>query len=72
MTPSTTNGETIMHTPSIILASRERKINQVMTQTGCTRDHAIAYLYAEEWFVPDAVMSYTIDQEIKSTKEQTA
>lgn len=61
-----------MYTPSTILASRERKIDQVMAQTGCTRDHAIAYLYAEEWFVSDAVLSYTVDQEIKSTKEITS
>ena len=61
-----------MYTPSTILASRERKIDQVMVQTGCTRDHAIAYLYAEEWCVPDAVLSYTVDQEIKSTKEITS
>jgi len=54
-----------MHTPSTILASRERKIEQVMQETGCSRDHAIAYLYAEKWFVPDAVMSYTIDQQLK-------
>lgn len=52
----------------IIQASRERKINQVMTQTGCSRDYAIAYLYAEEWFVDDAIVSYTIDQEIKAKK----
>ena len=54
-----------MHTPSTILASRERKIKRVMSETGCSRDHAIAYLYAEEWFVPDAVLSYTIDQQLK-------
>lgn len=54
-----------MYTSSTILASRERKIEQVMQETGCSRDHAIAYLYAEGWYVPDAVMSYTIDQQLK-------
>lgn len=62
----------IIMTPSTIIASRERKIDQVMAQTKCTRAHAIAYLYAEEWFVPDAILSYTVDQEIKSTKEITS
>lgn len=55
-----------MYTSSIILASRERKIERVIKETGCSRDHAIAYLYAEEWFVPDAIMSYTIDQQLKN------
>ena len=54
-----------MHTPSTILASRERKIERMMQETGCSRDHAIAYLYAEEWYVPDAVESYTLDQQLK-------
>lgn len=48
-----------------ILQSRERKIERVIEETGCSRDHAIAYLYAEKWFVPDAVTSYRIDQDIK-------
>lgn len=54
-----------MYTPPTILASRERKIERVMQETGCSRDEAIAYLYAEEWFVPDAVLSYTVDQQLK-------
>lgn len=58
-----------MHTPPTILASRERKIEQVMKETGCSRDYAIAYLYAEEWFVPDAVLSYTIDQQLKQESQ---
>lgn len=54
-----------MHTPPTILASRERKIDRMIIETGCSRDEAIAYRYAEEWFVPDAVLSYTIDQQLK-------
>lgn len=54
-----------MYTPPTILASREHKIERMMQETGCSRDEAIAYLYAEEWFVPDAVTSYTIDQQLK-------
>lgn len=56
-----------MHTSPMILTSRERKIERMMQETGCSRDHAIAYLYAEEWYVPDAIMSYTIDQELKAS-----
>ena len=54
-----------MHTPPTILASRERKIDLMIIETGCSRDEAIAYLYAEKWYVPDAVTSYTIDQQLK-------
>ena len=54
-----------MYTPPTILASRERKIERVMQETGCSRDYAISYLYAEGWFVPDAVLSYTVDQQLK-------
>ena len=57
-----------MQVSPIIQISREHKIKQVMTKTNCSRDHAIAYLYAEEWFVSDAIVSYTIDQEIKLMK----
>jgi len=49
-----------------ILQSRERKIERMIEETGCSRDHAIAYLYAEKWFVPDAVTSYRIDQELRN------
>lgn len=54
-----------MHTPPTILASRERKIDRMIIETGCSRDEAIAYLYAEEWFVPDAVMSYNVDAQLR-------
>lgn len=54
-----------MQISQTILASRERKIERMIQETGCSRDHAIAYLYAESWFVPDAVLSYTVDQQIK-------
>ena len=50
-----------MYTPPTILASRERKIERVIEETGCSRDEAIVYLYAEEWFVHDAVLSYQAD-----------
>jgi hypothetical protein len=51
-----------MYLSPIIQASREHKVNQVMTLTGCSRDHAIKYLFAEEWFVSDAVASYKADK----------
>lgn len=54
-----------MYTPPTILASRELKIECVMKETGCSRDYAIAYLYAEEWMIEDAITSYTIDQQLK-------
>lgn len=57
-----------MQVSPIIQASRERKIEQVIAKTGCSREHAIAYLYAEEWFVSDAIVSYSSDQEIKTNK----
>jgi hypothetical protein len=41
-----------------IQASREHKIAQMTQVTGCSRDYAIAYLMAEEWFVSAAVDSY--------------
>jgi hypothetical protein len=45
-----------------IQASRERKINQMIELTGCSRSHAIAYLMAEEWFVSAAVDSFNADK----------
>ena len=44
-------------TPTI-LASRERKIERMMQETGCSRDCAIAYLMPAAWFVPAAVDNY--------------
>ena len=44
-------------TPTI-LASRERKIERMMNETGCSRDYAIAYLMAAAWFVPAAVDNF--------------
>lgn len=57
-----------MNVPSTSQARRDRKIERMMQETGCSRDYAIAYLYAEEWFVPDAVLSYTVDQQLKQEK----
>jgi hypothetical protein len=54
-----------MQVSPMIQASRENKIGRMMQATGCTRDYAIAYLMAEEWFVRDAIESYTIDQQLK-------
>jgi hypothetical protein len=54
-----------MQVSPMIQASRENKISRMMQATGCTRDYAIAYLMAEEWFVRDAIESYTIDQQLK-------
>jgi hypothetical protein len=45
-----------------IQSSRERKIEHMMRITGCSRDYAISYLMAEEWFVSAAVDSYNADQ----------
>jgi hypothetical protein len=44
-------------TPTI-LASRERKIERMMQETGCSREYAIAYLMSAAWFVPAAVDNY--------------
>lgn len=41
-----------------ILAIRERKIERMIEQTGCSRGHAIAYLMSAAWFVPAAVDNY--------------
>ena len=57
-----------MQVSPIIQASREHKIDQVMTITGCSRDRAISYLFSAKWFVPDAVMSFNVDLEIKVAK----
>jgi protein associated with RNAse G/E len=46
-----------MNVNPIVQAAREHKINQVIEATGCTRDVAISYLFAEEWFVADAIIS---------------
>ena len=51
-----------MQVSATIQASRERKITQMMGITGCSRDYAISYLMAEEWFVSAAVDSYNADQ----------
>lgn len=50
-----------MYLSPTIQQSRENKVSRVMAETGCKRDEAISYLYAEKWFVPDAVLSYRID-----------
>ena len=54
-----------MQVSPMIQASRENKISRMMQATGCSRDYAIAYLMAEEWYIPDAIESYTIDQQLK-------
>jgi hypothetical protein len=46
-----------MNVNPVVQAARERKVEQVIAATGCTRDVAISYLFAEEWFVPDAIIS---------------
>jgi hypothetical protein len=56
-----------MKVSPMIQAVRESKIERVMSATGCSRDYAIAYLFAEEWFVADAILSYNVDQELKET-----
>ena len=50
-----------MYLSPTIQASRENKVQRVMQETGCTRDQAISYLFAEKWYVPDAVLSYQVD-----------
>jgi hypothetical protein len=47
-----------MQVSPTIQASRERKIVQVMEQTGCSRDYAISYLMTAAWFVTAAVDNY--------------
>lgn len=54
-----------MYLSQTIQASRERKVERMIEETGCSRDEAIAYLFAEEWFVPDAVMSYNVDAQLR-------
>jgi hypothetical protein len=41
---------------------RNDRIACVMTRTTCTRDEAVAYLEAEEWFVDDAIESIRADR----------
>lgn len=48
-----------------ILASRERKIERMIEQTGCSRDYAISYLYSEGWIVADAVFYYNLEKQFK-------
>jgi len=52
-----------MYLSPTIQAARERKVQRVMEATGCARDVAISYLFAEEWFVPDAITSYRADHQ---------
>jgi hypothetical protein len=59
-----------MKVSPMIQAARERKIEQVIAATGCARDHAIAYLFAEEWFVADAIASHTVDAQICAHRDQ--
>jgi hypothetical protein len=57
--PSSTNHQGVnMKVSETIQTRREHKIAQMMQITGCSRDYAIAYLMAEEWFVSAAVDSY--------------
>ena len=51
-----------MQVPATIQASRERKIASMMRIAGCSRDYAISYLMAEEWFVSAAVDSYNAER----------
>ena len=51
-----------MYLSPTIQAARERKVQRVIDATNCTRDEAIGYLVAEEWFVDDAVTSYRVDR----------
>jgi hypothetical protein len=59
-----------MYVNPVVQAARERKVEQVIAATGCTRDEAISYLFADEWFVADAVMSYRVDCEIRAHRDQ--
>jgi hypothetical protein len=56
MAPSTK--ENIMKVSPMIQAARERKIDQVIAATGCSRDYAISYLMTAAWFVTAAVDNY--------------
>lgn len=59
---SAESGDHTMYLSKVVQESREIKVNQVMAATGCSRDYAISYLYAEEWHVGDAVISYKGDR----------
>lgn len=61
-----------MYVPQSIQLSRERKINEMINDTGCTRDEAISYLFAEKWYVLDAVLSYRIDKKHFAAEKSTA
>ena len=61
-----------MYVNPVVQAARERKVLRVIEITGCTRDEAISYLFAEEWFVEDAVESYRIDASLREHAETRA
>ena len=50
-----------MYLSPTIQASHEAKVQRMIAATGCSRDVAISYLFAEEWYVPDAIVSYEGD-----------
>ncbi len=50
----------------IVQAAREAKVQRVIDVTGCSRDEAISYLFAEEWFVADAITSFKVDCDIRA------
>lgn len=41
-----------------IQQARERKVQQMMTETGCSRDYAITYLMTARWYLPEAIDNY--------------
>jgi hypothetical protein len=61
-----------MYVPTTIQLSRERKISEMIQDTGCSRDEAISYLFAESWFLTDAVLSYRIDKRAAAEKSSAA
>jgi len=41
-----------------IQAARERKVQSMMTATGCSRDYAISYLMTAQWYLSEAIDNY--------------